>query len=279
VWGNLRLLSSRTDRREAAPGDPARVTLLWQVLAEEEIPPPRRGSSAPPPSERGGLGGGTPITLRLATAGGAAVFTTTAPVARTYPSTQWQPGDRLRTEILLRLPARTPDGELLWQVQLDEGTFQPIGALRIHAPDRLWTAPALDIQLQPGASLGNVATLLGASVQPQSLDIQPPTPVTVTLAWRAEAETATSYRVFLHLLGPDGKPVTQSDGEPANWTRPTTGWLPGEIVLDERVLDVPAGIPPGEYTLSCGLYELATGERAATADGTGTLHLATLRVK
>jgi hypothetical protein len=39
----------------------------------------------------------------------------------------------------------------------------------------------------------------------------------VHLIWRAEAETAVSYRVFLHLIGPDGQLVAQSDGEPANW--------------------------------------------------------------
>ena len=100
----------------------------------------------------------------------------------------------------------------------------------------------------------------------------------MTLVWRAEAEMETSYRVFLHLVGPDGKLVAQSDGEPANWTRPTTGWLPGEVVLDERVLYVPADAPPGEYVLRCGLYDLATGERLTTADGDDALHLTTLPI-
>jgi len=258
TWDGLRLLGSRTDRREAAPGDPARVTLLWQVTDPDAVANDGR------------------LTLHLVTADGETILATTVPVARHYPPARWQPGDRLRTEIVLRLPARTPAGEHSWQIQLDQTAPRPIDSLHVHVPERCWSPPPLDVQTD--VSLGNVATLLGANIQPPSPHPQPPTTITVTLAWRAEVETTTSYRVFLHLVGPDGELVAQSDGEPANWTRPTTGWLPGEVVLDERVLDIPAGTPPGEYTLLCGLYDLATGERLATADGTDALHLTTLLI-
>jgi hypothetical protein len=89
----------------------------------------------------------------------------------------------------------------------------------------------------------------------------------VKLAWRSEVETAHSYRVFLHLLGPEGSVVVQSDGEPANWTRPTSGWLPGGIVLDERPLILPAELAPGEYRLVAGLYEAETGARLLLSGG------------
>jgi len=269
AWGGLRLLGSRTDRGKAAPGDPARVTLLWQVtdldaVATEKLP---------------SLRGSGQLTLRLATADGETILATTVPVARHYPITHWQPGDRLRTEILVRLPAHTPAGEHWWQIQvdgLDQTAARSIGSLRIRTLERHWAPPPLDVQT--GVSLGDVATLLGANIQPLSSHPQPPATITVTLAWRAEAETATSYRVFLHLVGTDGELVAQSDGEPANWTRPTTGWLPGEVVLDERALDIPADTLPGEYILLCGLYDLATGERLATADGTDALYLTTLPI-
>jgi hypothetical protein len=257
AWGGIRLLGSRTDRVEAAPGDPLRVTLLWLVT--------------------GPVSGDGQFTLRLAEADSTAILTTTVPIAPHYPPSQWQPGDRLRSAILLRLPASAPDGEYAWQVQLDPLASWPVGALHIHAPERLWVVPPLAIQTN--ALLGNTATLLGANLQSPISTIQPSTTLTVTLAWRAEAETATSYRVFLHLAGPDGSIAAQSDGEPANWTRPTTGWLPGEVILDERILNVPADAPPGEYILSCGLYDLASGARLTTASGLDAVPLTTITIR
>jgi hypothetical protein len=129
------------------------------------------------------------------------------------------------------------------------------------------------------ARLGDVATLLGATFQPPLPYLQPATAITVTLVWRAEAETATSYRVFLYLVGPEGGIVAQLDGEPANWTRPTTGWLPGEVVLDKRVLQIPASAAAGEYVLWCGLYDLATGTRLSGPDGSDAVPLARLTVQ
>ena len=108
--------------------------------------------------------------------------------------------------------------------------------------------------------------------------MSPGHPLTITLVWRAEAETHTSYHVFLHLLGPDGALVAQSDGIPANWTRPTTGWLPGEYVTDARVLTLPADAPAGEYSLFAGLY-VPGGERLTAPDGSDAIPLTTITVE
>jgi hypothetical protein len=71
--------------------------------------------------------------------------------------------------------------------------------------------------------------------------------------------------------------AAQSDGEPANWSRPTTGWLPGEIVIDQRVLVVPGGANPGEYTLHAGMYT-QQGGRLPDAAGAGAVSLGTIEV-
>ncbi|MEI2609425.1 MAG: 6-pyruvoyl-tetrahydropterin synthase-related protein [Candidatus Promineifilaceae bacterium] len=244
----LRLLGTRLDRREALPGDPLRLTLLWQVIDAAAVPTPGH------------------ITLEFISQSGQVIWQQTTPLTPTYPSHQWQTGDRLRTELLLRLPASLPPGEHTWQVRLSETPSFAVGPLRINTLERLWTPPSLVITTT--GSLGDIATLLGANLTPQTL--QPGLPLQVMLVWRNEAETTISYHVFLHLLGPDGTLITQADGEPANWTRPTTGWLPGEIVLDEHTLFIPNPLPPGEYTLAAGLYQPETGERLALADG-GTM--------
>src|SRR5690606_13303833 len=122
--------------------------------------------------------------------------------------------------------------------------------------------PPLDVSLN--TRLGDVVTLAGASWQPAILS--PGGNLDVTLVWRSEAETATSYQVFLHLLGPEGTVISQSDGEPAGWTRPTSGWLPGEIIVDERRLALPAELAAGEYTLLAGMYDAETGARLPLLD-------------
>jgi hypothetical protein len=98
--------------------------------------------------------------------------------------------------------------------------------------------------------------------------------LTVTLAWRAEETPTTSYRVFLHLLDAEGNLVTQSDGVPAGWARPTTGWLPGEYITDTHTLVIPPEAAPGKYTLQAGMY-VPGGTRLTTDEDSDAIPLIT----
>ena len=81
------------------------------------------------------------------------------------------------------------------------------------------------------------------------------------LVWQALETAPQSYRVFVHLLDGDGNLVTQSDAVPDNWTRPTTGWVPGEYIRDRHTLAVPPDAPFPPYRLRLGWYDAATGTR------------------
>ena len=74
----------------------------------------------------------------------------------------------------------------------------------------------------------------------------------------------TSYRVFIHLIDENGNILGQVDGEPANWTRPTTGWAVGEYIIDEHQLTIPTEVPSETLSLRVGLYNVGTGERLQT---------------
>jgi hypothetical protein len=236
----LNLLGTRLDRDQAVPGDPLRLTLLWQIDDPAAIPTDR-------------------LRLALHDAAGNLLWEWETAVSPTYPPRSAQPDDRLRTELIVRLPAAIPGGQHIWYAALGTAVW-PVGTITINEPDRSFIPPELTHPVnQP---LGDVATLLGAILTDDHL------PTSVHLVWRAEAETAVSYRVFLHLIGPEGQIVAQSDGEPANWSRPTTGWLPGEIIVDERILSLPDTLPAGEYRLLAGLYDPAGGQRLITPDGT-----------
>ena len=110
-----------------------------------------------------------------------------------------------------------------------------------------------------------VATLAGFTDSPSPpCSLSPSLPCRLPLVWRAEMETATSYHVFVHLVDEAGNILAQSDGVPGDWTRPTTGWLPGEYVTDVHTLILPAELPDGPLTLRAGLYAPTTGKRLRT---------------
>ena len=97
-----------------------------------------------------------------------------------------------------------------------------------------------------------------------SIDRAPDT-LPVRLIWRAAQTPDHSYSVFVHLQDDTGRIWAQSDSRPANWTRPTTGWVKGEFVTDPHRLALPADLPAQTYHLYVGLYDPETGARVPVA--------------
>jgi hypothetical protein len=58
------------------------------------------------------------------------------------------------------------------------------------------------------------------------------------------------------------------DRPPLNGDYPTSLWDPGEVVLDEIVVHLPAELPGAEYTVQVGLYNFADGTRLAVPGST-----------
>jgi len=83
----------------------------------------------------------------------------------------------------------------------------------------------------------------------------------LTLYWQASARQDVSYKVFVHLVDPNGQIVAQRDSVPLNWGYPTTEWEPGEVVADPIRLPLGRQLAPGLYQVFVGMYEEATGRR------------------
>lgn len=87
------------------------------------------------------------------------------------------------------------------------------------------------------------------------------------LWWRATARPTTDWTVFTHVLGPpreDGSIVWAGhDGRPGQGSAPTTTWQPGDLILDEHQIRLPADMPPGEYEIEVGLYDPTSGNARA----------------
>ena len=111
------------------------------------------------------------------------------------------------------------------------------------------------------------------------------------LWWQATAPMDLDYSVFAHLEHEGEITVGQHDGAPGTrdakgvcgGPRPTTAWMPGEVVVDRRVIQVAPDAPPGDYPLLVGLYDYETLERLEIIDEMGNpagnrVELATVRV-
>ncbi|HUT15331.1 MAG TPA: glycosyltransferase family 39 protein [Anaerolineae bacterium] len=90
--------------------------------------------------------------------------------------------------------------------------------------------------------------------------------VTVQLTWTAGKSVTQSYKVFVHLYTMDGRMVAQHDALPVNNLRPTWSWQPGERIIDNHGLWVPADTS-GPLRLVVGLYDPESNARLVLPDG------------
>ncbi|MFH1084347.1 MAG: hypothetical protein V1772_01105, partial [Chloroflexota bacterium] len=83
----------------------------------------------------------------------------------------------------------------------------------------------------------------------------------VSLYWEARAPVSQNYKVFVHLVGPTGEIVAQSDALPMGGALPAPLWEVGELVRDDHVLHVPKDAMRGPYRLMVGMYHPDTLQR------------------
>jgi hypothetical protein len=91
---------------------------------------------------------------------------------------------------------------------------------------------------------------------------QPGQPLPVTLAWQALGKIDAYYSVYVKLIDGQGNAVASWDGQPGDGQAPTLTWVPGETVNDTVSVSIPAGAPPGEYTVEVGMYRAEDLARA-----------------
>ncbi|MBX3013964.1 MAG: glycosyltransferase family 39 protein [Caldilineaceae bacterium] len=118
-----------------------------------------------------------------------------------------------------------------------------------------------------------------AGLQLQGYDALPATltansSFTLRLVWSTTTTLVDNYTAFVHLIGPDGAIVAQSDRQPLAGFYPTAGWVVDDVVEDFYSITLPAALAAGDYRLLVGWYQPATGERLPLADGRDALEMA-----
>jgi hypothetical protein len=156
-------------------------------------------------------------------------------------------------------PDASGDTELI----VDDTT---VTTYHIHQVERIWETPEFETPVH--ADFPGIGELVGVTVDHTMFTSGQA--LNVTLIWRAENTTTIPYTVFVHLRDPDvpvGNPLAQSDRQPAQNSRPTTGWVTDEYIIDNHQLDLGVEEYEGAAYIIVGLYDATTFENVKTADG------------
>ncbi len=107
------------------------------------------------------------------------------------------------------------------------------------------------------------------------LSVRAGTPLHLRLVWEVLAPPTTSYTVFIHLVDAQGALRFGHDYTPLGGAFPAYLWFPkwlvGQRVVAPYRLVLPADLPPGDYSLQVGMYEMGSIRRVPQLSPDGTL--------
>ncbi|MCB0209690.1 MAG: glycosyltransferase family 39 protein [Anaerolineae bacterium] len=189
------------------------------------------------------------------------------------PVEQWGRGGVLRSQHDIIVPPDLESGHYDLSVRMHDGqqmVGEPflLGSVDVETLPHEFKLPSS--ALQPDSAAGFIVPpeqtirLAGyAYTRTEStLDLK--------LFWQTDAPVTHRYKVFAQLLDTTNTVIAQSDSVPAGGQRPTTTWLPDEIITDGHRLSLPPNITPDKpYLLITGFYDPATGQRLSLADEDG----------
>ncbi len=267
----LHLVGASATAGPIQPGEDLAVSLFWQAL-------PGLHNAAPADLF---------MVLQLLDDKGQVVAGWEGPPVGWHSTQEWQAGELVRSQQTLRLPATVPDGRYrlvtgvfdptsgqrlsgTWKagpggVLPQRGVTVPLSTVDVVGREHVMTAPEPQTVLQ--AELARVGRLEGFDLD--ATQAAPGDTLDLTLYWQAQESTGDRLRVFVHLLDAQGAIIGQSDGEPAGGAAPTSGWLPGETIADQRTIAIRSDARAGPATLVVGLYDPITGGRVPWLDALG----------
>jgi hypothetical protein len=257
----LRLIGYRLGKESIQPGDWLPVTLYWQAIR-----PVTRNYSA--------------FVHLLDQDGRSIAQVNTYPDGGKWPTSILEPGKVLEDTYYVPV---SPEAEAPLATRLALGVFEfedPTRASKIAVntagetvepivagppllPHR-W--PALNPPQRLEVNFGDRIRLIGYDpINDQK--IAPGETVPLTLYWETLQPPGQDFNLFIHLIDPaTGAQVAGFDGPPQF---PTSFWQPGNTFIDTRTLAFPPDVPPGNYELRIGWYNLTDFSRLPLQDGVG----------
>jgi hypothetical protein len=199
----------------------------------------------------------------------------------------WKPGEVIIERFDLPLPHDMDPGEYPVTVGLrdlsagqDTGLALPLGQLTVNDAGRPVDTSRLLAILRQQVGLVSAKARVGLGQRrtapwDEPIHAQAGDTIHLTLEWQSLAPPEESYTVFVHLIDLANQPLVALDYTPLGGSTPThlwiPKWLPGQRMLDPYRLELPNDLPPGEYLIEVGMYEMTGGRRLHLADAAGNL--------
>jgi hypothetical protein len=173
-----------------------------------------------------------------------------------YPASLWTAGEIVVDRLGVRIDkeVHAPARARVFVRLADPAGSVEVGSIKIvpaHWP------PAGDEVLARIEGIELVQAELGqANVQPGDM-------VEVRVRWRVIEPLGRNLTTFVHLGDPAIPPLAQGDSPPLGGDYPTGLWAADEVIDDAYALKLPADLPSGRHPVYIGLYDPASGVRAA----------------
>ncbi|MEJ2748975.1 MAG: hypothetical protein P8183_13875, partial [Anaerolineae bacterium] len=201
----------------------------------------------------------------------------------------WLPGEVIVERFDFALPHDLAGGS--YPVTLDLKNLSTNEVIRLNLSLGQLTVTGLDNPIKTDQLLANFRQRVGlvsavargngiigrryVAPWPDSIPAQPGDTIDLTLKWEALDYAEESYTVFVHLINLANQPIVALDYTPLGGAMPThlwfPKWLPGQQMLDPYRLQIPPDLPPGDYLIEVGLYEMVGKRRLHIADAQGNL--------
>ncbi len=243
-----RLVGVDFDRETARAGERVRLGLFWEPL--------------------GGRAEGREVSIVVRRGGTTVQEWRGVPVDGTYPTTAWKPGEVVRDNWDITLPATLNAGP----VDIAAGLAVPgqppaqyvaLGTMNVQAGDREVQPPEMRASI--GVRFANGALLLGLDSKTRRARANDT--ADFTLVWRADAPLPRDHTVTVALLDEAGRIVAQQENEPAGGKRPTSGWTADEYIEDGWKVRIPRDVARGRVRLAVSLVDPLTNQRVPTDTG------------
>lgn len=228
----LRLIGAATWPETVAPGQPVSLRLYWEV--------------------RERLLRDVEVTFRLR--GGPVIGQARLPASLPV-------GAVVHTDIDFTVPVQIPSNTYS-VIATANGRPITLGPLRVQGRPRHFTPPPIEYPMT--ATFGSGIQLLGVTrVQREDNTLR------FTLVWQVAGADPRPLKRFVHVLGPDRKPIAQEDIIPCAGECPAYSWVPQEILIDPVILHLPPNAIDKPYPIAVGWYDSITLERLPALDAHG----------
>ena len=151
--------------------------------------------------------------------------------------------------------------EIVWSLKSPIGDYA--SALRV-SPGQ---SAQLNLENQTQVDLGGQLQLIGFS---GIEDAQRGQMLRLTLALEDVQPLDRLYKFFVHVVRSDDSIAAQDDRYPCDYSLNQTDWPPGNVVLQNFEVMMPADVVPGRYTVEFGAYDPDSGVRLPIGQSTLT---------